>query len=134
MYSLPRGIPYADDRPAPQAEGRLLAVCPDVAELLAVTALRKIILSSTCLYPDCDVAEACQSEIAWDFSVLGKVIRKSGRFMVFHPSGGDQRVAVSGLTLMTSNPRLTSPSDMSSAGVFRGRWRITAFMGFSDFR
>jgi hypothetical protein len=36
-----------------------LAICPDVAELLAVVALRKPILSSTCLHPDCDVAEAC---------------------------------------------------------------------------
>jgi hypothetical protein len=36
-----------------------LAVCPDVAELLAVLALRKPILSYTCLHPDCDVAEAC---------------------------------------------------------------------------
>jgi hypothetical protein len=45
-----------------QAAGRMFAVCPDVAELLAVMALRKTILSSICLYPDCDVAEAWQSE------------------------------------------------------------------------
>jgi hypothetical protein len=42
--------------PAPQAVRRLLAVFPDVAELLAVMALRKIILSSKFLYPDFDVA------------------------------------------------------------------------------
>jgi hypothetical protein len=42
--------------PAQQAAGRLLAVCSDVAELLAVMALRKTILSS-----DYDVAEALQS-------------------------------------------------------------------------
>jgi hypothetical protein len=48
--------------PAPQAARRLLAVCPHVAELPAVMALRKTILSSMCLYPDFDVAEACQSE------------------------------------------------------------------------
>jgi hypothetical protein len=47
---------------APKAAGRLFAVCPDVAELLAVMALRKTILSSICLHPDCDVAEALQSE------------------------------------------------------------------------
>jgi hypothetical protein len=35
-----------------------LAVCPHVAELLAVMSLRKPILSSVCLHPDCDVAEA----------------------------------------------------------------------------
>jgi hypothetical protein len=48
--------------PAPQAGVRLFAVCPDVAELLAVIALHKTILSSICLYLDCDVAEAWQSE------------------------------------------------------------------------
>jgi hypothetical protein len=47
---------------APQAAARLLTVCHDVAELLAVMALRKIIPSSRCLHPDCDVAEALQSE------------------------------------------------------------------------
>jgi hypothetical protein len=44
--------------PAPQAAEKLLAVCPAVAELLAVMALRKPILSSTCLHPAYDVAEA----------------------------------------------------------------------------
>jgi hypothetical protein len=57
MYSLSRGTPCAGDRPAPQAAGRLFAVCPDVAELLAVMVLRKTILSSICLHPDSDVAE-----------------------------------------------------------------------------
>jgi hypothetical protein len=42
-------------------------------------------------------------------------------------------VAVICLTLITSKPRLTSPSDISSAGVLCGRWRITAFMGFSGY-
>jgi hypothetical protein len=28
--------------------------------------------------------------------------------------------------------KLTSPSDMSSAGVLCGRWCITAFIGFLD--
>jgi hypothetical protein len=50
--------------PAPQVAGRLLAVCPDVAKLLAVMALLKTILSSVCLYPDRDMAEAWQSEIS----------------------------------------------------------------------
>jgi hypothetical protein len=48
--------------PAPQITGRLLTVCPDVAELLAVMALRKAVLSSVCLHLDCNVAEGCQSE------------------------------------------------------------------------
>jgi hypothetical protein len=33
-----------------------------MAELLAVMALHKTILSSICLHPDCDVIEALQSE------------------------------------------------------------------------
>jgi hypothetical protein len=37
---------------APQKTGRLLAVFPNVAELLAVMALRKPILSFIVLYPD----------------------------------------------------------------------------------
>jgi hypothetical protein len=44
--------------PTPQAAGRLLAVCRDMARLLAIMALPKTILSSICLYPDCNVAEA----------------------------------------------------------------------------
>jgi hypothetical protein len=49
-----------------------LAVCPDVAELLAVLALRNPILSSICLHPDCDVAEALQSEDLLGFYLSGK--------------------------------------------------------------
>jgi hypothetical protein len=71
-------------------------------------------------------------KILGDFAVHGKAIRKRGRFMVFDPSGGDPWVAVICLTLITSEPRLTSPSYMFSAGVLCGRWRITALMGFSD--
>jgi hypothetical protein len=41
---------------------QMLGVGPVVEELLAVMALRKPILSSVCLHPDCDVAEALQSE------------------------------------------------------------------------
>jgi hypothetical protein len=48
-----------------------LAVCHDVAELLAVMALSKIILISICLYPDCDVAEACSWKISCDLVVFG---------------------------------------------------------------
>jgi hypothetical protein len=71
-------------------------------------------------------------KISWDFAVLGKVIRKRGRFMDFDPSGGDRRVAVFCLTLITSKPRLASESDMSSAGVLCDRWCIAVFMCFSD--
>jgi hypothetical protein len=47
---------------APQASGRMLAVGPDVATLLAVVALGKSILGSRCLHPDSNVAEARQTE------------------------------------------------------------------------
>jgi hypothetical protein len=66
-------------------------------------------------------------KISWDFAVLGKVIRKKGKFMCFDPSGSDRRVAVIFLTLITSNPRLTSESDMSSVGVLCG---LHGFFGF----
>jgi hypothetical protein len=51
-----------------QAEGRLLAVCPEVAELLAVVALRKTILSFTCLYPDCAMAGVLQFGLGFVWS------------------------------------------------------------------
>jgi hypothetical protein len=40
----------------------LFAVCPDVAKLLAVLALLDSISCFTCLYFDCDVAEAVEAE------------------------------------------------------------------------
>jgi hypothetical protein len=67
-----------------------------------------------------------------DFAALGNVMRNRGMFTAVDPSEGDRRVAVICLTLLTSKPRLTSPSDMSSAGVLGGKWRITAFMDFRD--
>jgi hypothetical protein len=66
-------------------------------------------------------------KVSWDFSVFGKVTRKRDRLMTLGSSGGDRRVAVICLTLTTSKPRLTSPSEISTAGVSCGRWR----MGFS---
>jgi hypothetical protein len=74
----------------------------------------------------------CSRKLFWDFVVLGKVIKNMERFMDVDPSEGDRRVAVICLTLITSNPRLTSPSDIYYAGLLCGRWRITAFIGFSD--
>jgi hypothetical protein len=57
-------------------------------------------------------------KIFWNFVVLGKVIRKRGKFMVVDPSEGDRRVAVICLTLIISNTRLTSPSDNLLRGCF----------------
>jgi hypothetical protein len=44
--------------PAPQTTGRLRAVYLNMAELVAVMALRKSILNFIGSYPDCDVAKA----------------------------------------------------------------------------
>jgi hypothetical protein len=65
--------------------------------------------------------------ISWDFDDLGKVMRTRGRITVDVPSAGDRRTAEICLTLITSKPRLTSPSELSFAGVVNGRCRITAF-------
>jgi hypothetical protein len=48
--------------------------------------------------------------------------------MVVDPSVGERSVAVICLTLITSNPRLTSPSYIYPAWVLCGRWRITVYM------
>jgi hypothetical protein len=58
-------------------------------------------------------------------------MRKRGRFTLVGPVV-DRRVVVICLTLITSKPSFTNSSETSSAGVFIGRWRITAFTGFSD--
>jgi hypothetical protein len=60
-------------------------------------------------------------KISWDFAVLGKMIGNKGRFLAIVPSEGDRRVVVICFTLTTSNPRVTSPSELSSAGVLEGR-------------
>jgi hypothetical protein len=57
----------------------------------------------------------------WDFAVLGKVIRKRGRFMVFDSFGGDRGVAVICFALITSKSRLTSPSGVFCRGVM---WQV----------
>jgi hypothetical protein len=72
-------------------------------------------------------------KISWDFAVLGKVTRKRSRVITLDSSGSDRRVVVICLTLTTSKPRLANPSEIPSAGVPCGKWRITAFIGFSDF-
>jgi hypothetical protein len=46
--------------PTPETTGWLFDVYPDVAELLAVVSLRESALSSICLYPESNVAEAWQ--------------------------------------------------------------------------
>jgi hypothetical protein len=56
---------------------------------------------------------------------------KRGMFAVVVPSAGDRRMIDICLTLITSKPRFTNPSEKSSAGVEIGRSYITAFIGFS---
>jgi hypothetical protein len=48
--------------PAPHTTGRLLAVSPDMAELLAVVTLRETSLGFMRLCPDCSMAKARQFE------------------------------------------------------------------------
>jgi hypothetical protein len=117
--------------PTPQTSGRLTTVCPNMPELLAVVALCKTILSPVGLHPDCYVKRAVRQKISCDLAVLGKVIRKRGRFLGRDLSDGDFWVLVICLTLIMSKPRSVSPSEMSWAGVFKGRWQITALIGFS---
>jgi hypothetical protein len=105
-----------------------------MAELLENVALREGALCSIWLHLDGNVAELGSWKISWDFAVLGKVTRKRGRFNILGSSGGDRRVVVICLKLITSKPRLTNPSQISFAGVLYGRWRITAFMGLSAFK
>jgi hypothetical protein len=59
-----------------------------MAELLTVMAPRKTILSCARLHHDRDVAAVCSRKISWVFAVLGKVIRRRGRFMVVGQSDG----------------------------------------------
>jgi ribosomal protein L36 len=59
-------------------------------------------------------------KISWDLEVLGRVIRNKGRLMVLGPSEFDRRVMVICLTLITSKPRLSRLSEMSSAGEGAG--------------
>jgi hypothetical protein len=70
-------------------------------------------------------------KISWDFWVLGRVTRNRGKVTGFE-SSVDRRAEDICLTLTTSKPRSTSPSDISFAGVLLGSWRNTAFTGFSD--
>jgi hypothetical protein len=52
--------------------------------------------------------------------------------MILDSSEGERRVAVIYLTLTTSKSRLTNPSEISSVRPLCVRWRIIAFMCFSD--
>jgi hypothetical protein len=120
--------------PTPHTMGRLFAVIPGMAELLAAVTLPETSLGS--LYA-CALVEIWQRlfslKISWDFDILGKVIRKRGMFIVVVSSAGDGWLVDICLTLITSKPRFTNPSEMSYAGAETGRCRITAFVGFWDF-
>jgi hypothetical protein len=57
------GSPCAGAAHATQTAGRLFAISPDVAELLAVVALGKSILDSISLHPASNVAEVWETEL-----------------------------------------------------------------------
>jgi hypothetical protein len=79
-------------------------------------ALRKTILTSLCLQPNCDVTEALQSGNFLGFCRTRQGYEEEGEVYDCYLSEGDRRVAVICLTLIMSNRKLTSPSDISSAG------------------
>jgi hypothetical protein len=118
----------------PHTARRLSTVSPDVAKLLAVMTLSKASLSPIRLHPDGNVAKARQMKYCLRFRRPGQVTRNRDCFLVGAISSEDDRhVVIICLTLRTSKPRFTSHSQVSSAGVSVGKWRITAFMGFRDF-
>jgi hypothetical protein len=70
--------------------------------------------------------------IFWEFDILVKIMKKKGRSTVNILPSGDRWVADISLTLITSKPRSTNPSQMSSAGEVTGGGRITVFTSFWD--
>jgi hypothetical protein len=60
-------------------------------------------------------------KISCDFTVLGRVMRNKRRFLVAASWEGDQQEIVNCLTLTTSNPRVTSPSEISCAELLTDR-------------
>jgi hypothetical protein len=104
--------------PTPRTRGRLLAVTPDMTELLAVVALREIAI----------LLRLVSLNISWDFDVLDKVIRKRGMFTV--APARDRRVVDICLTLITSKPMITNPPEISSARAGNGRCRIKPLQAF----
>jgi hypothetical protein len=101
-------------------------------DFLAVVTLRRPVCA---LYASTLIAvwqRLVSLNISWDSDGLGKVIRKRGRFTGDVSSVGDRRVANICLTLITSKPRSTNPSEMSSTGVIDGRCRMIAFIDFWD--
>jgi hypothetical protein len=75
--------------PIPKTTGWLFAVCPDVAELLAVVALRKSALGSICLRLNSNVVEAWQTEDSLQLCSYRQGYEEEGRVCYFDFSGGD---------------------------------------------
>jgi hypothetical protein len=70
-------------------------------------------------------------KISRNFAVLGKVMRNRGRITVDVPSGGFRWDVIICLTLMTSKPRLTNPSDILSWSV---KGQVTDYGFYRFFR
>jgi hypothetical protein len=70
--------------------------------------------------------------ISWDFAFLINVTRNRGRVSKWVCPFGALRLVVNCLTLMTLNPKPSRLLEISSAGVSRGKWRITALIGFTE--
>jgi hypothetical protein len=61
-YFIFQETPFAGGHPCTTNNGETACSLSKVAQLLAVMALRKTIMSFIGLYPDCDVAKAWQYE------------------------------------------------------------------------
>jgi hypothetical protein len=91
-------------------------------------AMRKSILIFIGLYSVCDVSKAWQSENFLGFCRPRQGYQEQGDIHGCWSFGRWPAVAVICLTLIRSKPMLTSPSDMSSAGVVRGRGSLCALV------
>jgi hypothetical protein len=77
---------------APQETGRMLVIRPYVAGLLAVAALRKIIMIIMRLHHDCNVAKVLQCQNVMWFCCSWQSYEDKRSLIVIFPSKGDKRV------------------------------------------
>jgi hypothetical protein len=126
-----RALPVHVAATTPQTTWSLFAVCPDMAELLAIVALREVTLGSVRLHLDHNVAVGSKLKNLLRLLCSREGDEEEGSWWGVDPSDFDRRLVIC-WTLMVSKPRSTSASEISWAGVLAGRWRMTALMGFSD--
>jgi hypothetical protein len=117
--------------PTPHAAKRLLAVGPVVAKLLAVKTLGEGGLVFVRLYLDANVAEVGEYKYFRGFCRPWQGDKEQGQGNWIRTVRGPTGEVIC-LTLTTSKPSSTSPSEISCAGILLGRWRNTVLIGFND--